>query len=134
VQNNLVQDVDGLTLELTSSRRLGLEVSETQVITLGGGHSQSFKFTTTANASGDFELTAQLYTEDRKPYGQAMRFEADVTSITPVVMMVIAGGLLLVVLAGIRMYTQRKRAAQRSDTGEDSTDSAPEGEKLERND
>jgi hypothetical protein len=130
VQNNLVQDVQGLTLELTSSRQLGLEVSEAQVITISGGHSQSFKFTTTANASGDSQLTAQLYTEDRKPYGQAMTFKADVTSITPVVMMVIAGGLLLVVLAGIRMYTQRKRAAQRADTGEDSTDSAPEGEKL----
>ncbi|MGP3967861.1 DUF6049 family protein [Streptomyces sp. 6N223] len=130
VQNNLVQDVQGLTLELTSSRQLGLEVSESQVIAINGGHSQSFKFTTTANASGDSLLTAQLYTEDGKPYGESMTFKADVTSITPVVMMVIAGGLLLVVLAGIRMYTQRKRAAQRADTGEDSTDSAPEGEKL----
>jgi hypothetical protein len=109
------------------------EVSEPQVITLSGGHSQSFKFSTTANASGESRLTAQLYTEDGKRYGEPMTFEADVTSITPVVMMVIAGGLLLVVLAGIRMYTQRKRAARQADTGEDSTDSAPEGEKLVRN-
>jgi hypothetical protein len=133
VQNNLVQDVEGLRLELTSSRQLGLEVSEPQVITLSGGHSQSFKFSTTANASGESRLTAQLYTEDGKRYGEPMTFEADVTSITPVVMMVIAGGLLLVVLAGIRMYTQRKRAARQARTGEDSTDSAPEGEKLVRN-
>src|SRR5690606_10254478 len=52
VQNNLVQDVKGLTLELTSSRELGLKVSGPQEITVSGGHSQSFKFSTTANASG----------------------------------------------------------------------------------
>ncbi|MGP4109677.1 DUF6049 family protein [Streptomyces sp. 4N509B] len=150
VQNNLVQDVTGLTLELTSSRELGLEVSERQEITISGGQSQSFKFSTTANANGESRLTAQLYTEDGKPYGEPMTFGADVTSITPVVMMVIALGLLLVVLAGIRMYTQRKRAARlqestgassgqdedapSSDTREDSTSTLPEGEKLGRND
>ncbi|TDC20922.1 hypothetical protein E1265_19685 [Streptomyces sp. 8K308] len=126
VQNNLVQDVQGLVLRLESSRRLGLEVSEGQSVVIGSGHSQSFKFSTTANANGPVSLTAQLYTADGKPYGEPMRFQADVTSITAQVMMVIAGGLLLVVLAGIRMYTQRKRAAREPAEDEESTEESTE--------
>ncbi|RKN11306.1 hypothetical protein D7319_04930 [Streptomyces radicis] len=112
VQNNLVQDVEGLTLHLKSSRTLGLEVSDPQEIVVSGGHSQSVKFSADARANGITFLEAQLYTADGKPFGEPMHFRADVTSITSAVMMVIAGGLLLVVLAGIRMYTQRKRAAR----------------------
>ncbi|WP_129841466.1 DUF6049 family protein [Streptomyces sp. RFCAC02] len=126
VQNNLVQDVEGLTLRITSSRRFGLEVSEPQEISVSGGHSQSVKFSTTARASGRVTITAQLYTADNKPYGQPMEFTADVTSITSAVMMVIAGGLLLVVLAGIRMYTQRKRAARISGSDEGAPDADAE--------
>ncbi len=36
-----------------------------------------------------------------------------VTEVTATVMLVIGGGVLLLVLAGFRMYTQRKRAAAR---------------------
>lgn len=143
VQNSLVQDVQGLELRLTSSRRLGLEVSEAQELTVNGGHSQSVKFSTTARANGRTFLEAQLYTLDGKPYGEPMRFQADVTSITSAVMMVIAGGLLLVVLAGVRMYTQRKRAASvataggpagesETDTSADGPDSPAQGERLDR--
>ncbi|GAB3120157.1 DUF6049 family protein [Streptomyces calidiresistens] len=110
VQNNLMQEVQGLELRLTSSRRIGLEVDEAREVAVGGGHSQSVKFEATARANGRTVLEAQLYTADGKPYGEAMRFHARVTSITSAVMLVIAGGVLLVVLAGIRMYTQRKRA------------------------
>ena len=126
VENNLVQDVRGLELRLTSSRRLGLEVGESQQIAVGGGHSQTVKFSTTARASGQTFLEARLFTtEDQKAYGDPMRFQADVTSITAHVLIVIAGGLLLVVLAGVRMYTQRKRAAREGGTSEDD---APAGE------
>jgi hypothetical protein len=113
VQNNLVQDVQNLELRLTSSRKLGLEVSDAQDLLINGGHSQSVKFSAEARANGVFYLEARLFTSDNKPYGEAMRFRAEVTSITSEVMMVMAGGLLLVVLAGIRIYTQRKRAARR---------------------
>ena len=71
------------------------------------------KFTTTANANGPVPVYAQLYTEDGEPYGDAVRFDVNVTEVTPAVMLVIAGGLLLLVLAGFRMYTQRKRAARK---------------------
>ncbi|MGW7514651.1 DUF6049 family protein [Streptomyces sp. NPDC054796] len=109
VQNNLVQEVDGLELRLKSSRRIGLDVGQSQPVKVDGGHSQSVKFTTSAKANGRSFVEAQLYTKDGKPYGKPMRFRVNVTSITSAVLLVIAGGVLLVVLAGIRMYTQRKR-------------------------
>jgi hypothetical protein len=56
-------------------------------------------------------MTAQLYTADGTPYGRPMSFTVKVSEITPTVMLVLAGGVLLLVLAGVRMYTQRKRAA-----------------------
>ncbi|WP_078659466.1 DUF6049 family protein [Streptomyces rimosus] len=125
VQNNLVQGVKGLTLELTSSQPNRLDTGEPQEITVDGGHSQSFKFDTTANANGPVQVTAQLYTSDGKPYGRPMTFQVNVTEITSTIMLVIAGGVLLLVLAGVRIYLQRKRAASGRDgdgTNGDGTD------------
>ncbi|WP_258052709.1 DUF6049 family protein [Streptomyces sp. Ru73] len=117
VQNNLVRGVKGMTLRLTSSQPNRLDVGEPQTIDVEGGHSQSFKFDTTANANGPVQVTAQLFTADGKRYGRAMTFEVNVTEITATVMLVIAGGVLLLVLAGVRIYLQRKRAAAREDDG-----------------
>ncbi|WP_329149054.1 DUF6049 family protein [Streptomyces sp. NBC_01456] len=120
VQNNLVQGVRDMKLKLTSSQPNRLDAGKTQTITVDGGHSQSFKFDTTANANGRAWVTAQLYTADGKPYGEPMTFQVNVTEITATVMLVIAGGVLLLVLAGVRIYLQRKRAAGRR--AEDGTD------------
>ncbi|MFI0238451.1 DUF6049 family protein [Streptomyces sp. NPDC016845] len=115
VQNNLWQDVDHLVLRLTSANgtrlRIGDGVSEDKAVKIASGHSQSVKFTTTAKATGPITVYAQLYTEDNQPYGARMDFKVDATEITPTVMLVIGGGVLLLVLAGFRMYTQRKRTA-----------------------
>lgn len=118
VQNNLVQDVDRLVLRLTSVNPTRLKIggkpyTERQV-TVSGGHSQSVKFTTSANANGRSSVIAQLYTQDGRKYGDPVRFDVKVTEITATVMLVIGGGVLLLVLAGFRMYTQRKRAAART--------------------
>ncbi|MFF3765969.1 DUF6049 family protein [Streptomyces sp. NPDC001922] len=113
VQNNLVQGVKGMKLVLTSGQPNRLDVGEGQPIRIEGGHSQSVKFDTTAHANGKVWVTARLETEDGTPYGAPMTFQVNVTEITSTVMLVIAGGVLLLVLAGIRMYTQRKRAAAR---------------------
>ncbi|MGW1926830.1 DUF6049 family protein, partial [Streptomyces massasporeus] len=43
-----------------------------------------------------------------------MTFTVKVSEITATVMLVIAGGVLLLVLAGVRMYSQRKRVAARN--------------------
>ncbi|MER6344820.1 DUF6049 family protein [Streptomyces sp. NPDC001595] len=117
VQNNLVQGVDNLVLRLTSTSPTRLEIAgeayDEQPVTVSGGHSQSVKFTTSANANGRVTVVAQLFTEDGQPYGDSVTFDVRVTEITPTVMLVIGGGVLLLVLAGFRMYTQRKRAAAR---------------------
>ncbi|WP_055493960.1 DUF6049 family protein [Streptomyces sp. TP-A0356] len=117
VQNNLMQGVNHLVLRLTSEQPTRLKVGNgpytEQPITVSGGHSQSVKFTTTANANGRAAVVAQLFTEDGQAYGPAVTFDVNVTEITPTVMLVIAGGVLLLVLAGFRMYTQRKRMAAR---------------------
>ncbi|MFJ8189845.1 DUF6049 family protein [Streptomyces sp. NPDC096094] len=126
VQNNLVQDVGPLVLRLTSTNPTRLEIDgadyEEQPISVSGGHSQSVKFTTSANANGRATVIAQLYTMDGRRYGEPVTFDVKVTEITATVMLVIGGGVLLLVLAGFRMYTQRKRAAARdaekSETGE----------------
>ncbi|MFP8883355.1 DUF6049 family protein [Streptomyces mangrovi] len=115
VQNKLLQDVENLELRLVSGRRIGLDVGEAQPVTVEGGHSQSVKVPTTAKANGRTWVEARLYTEDGDPWGEAMRFQVEVTEITSAVMLVISGGVLLVVLAGVRMYTQRKRLGERPD-------------------
>ncbi|MEO3972791.1 DUF6049 family protein [Streptomyces sp. CAU 1734] len=119
VQNRLVQGVDRLVLRLSSDNGARLSVggdgegTAEQPISVKGGHSQSVKFNALAHVNGQVQMTAQLYTEDNEPYGEKMQFTVKVSEITPTVMLVLAGGVLLLVLAGIRMYTQRKRAAAR---------------------
>ncbi|GAA2653131.1 DUF6049 family protein [Streptomyces vastus] len=117
VQNNLVQGVDHLVLRLKSEQPSRLSIGDRayseQRVEVSGGHSQSVKFTANGRANGRYAVTAQLYTEDGQPYGDSITFDVSVTEITPTVMLVIAGGVLLLVLAGFRMYTQRKRTVAR---------------------
>ncbi|WP_053660818.1 DUF6049 family protein [Streptomyces sp. MMG1121] len=126
VQNNLVQPVGHLVLRLTSSNptrlKIGGKAYSEQPVEVSGGHSQSVKFATSANANGRVTVVAQLYTEDGQQYGDAVSFDVKVTEVTPTVMLVIGGGVLLLVLAGFRMYTQRKRAAARQ-----AEDDGPDG-------
>ncbi|MFF8426887.1 DUF6049 family protein [Streptomyces sp. NPDC016566] len=134
VQNNLVQPVNHLVLRLTSTNptrlKIGGKAYYEQRVEVSGGHSQSVKFTTSANANGRVSVYAQLYTEDGQEYGDPVQFDVKVTEVTPTVMLVIGGGVLLLVLAGFRMYTQRKRAAARQ-AEDDGPDAAGEdtGEK-----
>jgi hypothetical protein len=127
VQNNLVQGVDHLVLRLTSTSPTRLEIGgkdySEQRVTVAGGHSQSVKFSTSANANGRVSVYAQLFTEDGQAYGDPVVFDVKVTEITPTVMLVIGGGVLLLVLAGFRMYTQRKRAAAREAAAADAEES-----------
>ncbi|MFD5904102.1 DUF6049 family protein [Streptomyces microflavus] len=119
VQNKLVQGVDRLVLRLKSDNiRLKFNDDGTMAelpVRIGGGHSQSVKFDTATSANGRAQVTARLFTEDGTPYGEEMTFTVKVSEVTPTVLLVIAGGLLLLVLAGVRMYSHRKRAVA-SDT------------------
>ncbi|WP_200263864.1 DUF6049 family protein [Streptomyces sp. HSG2] len=128
VQNNLVQGVDHLVLRLTSTNPTRLEIGgeafQEQPVSVSGGHSKSVKFDTSANANGRATVIAQLYTPDGEEYGPPVTFDVKVTEITATVMLVIGGGVLLLVLAGFRMYTQRKRATSQ-DTPEAAPDTTP---------
>ncbi|MFK4138853.1 DUF6049 family protein [Streptomyces filamentosus] len=130
VQNKLLQDVDGLLLQLSSSNGTRLKVdgqtSARLPVKIRAGHSQSVKFPASANANGQITMTAQLYTADGTPYGAPMDFTVKVSEMTPTVMLVIAGGVLLLVLAGVRMYTQRKRLAARAAEAEAEAEVAAE--------
>ncbi|MGW0332428.1 DUF6049 family protein [Streptomyces sp. NPDC003011] len=133
VQNNLVQGVDHLVLRLTSLSPKRLEIGgesySEQSVEVSGGHSQTVKFTTTAKVNGQATVIAQLYTEDGQAYGEPVTFDVKVTEFTATVMLVIGGGFLLLVLAGFRMYTQRKRAAAR-EAEEDGSDETGEAADL----
>ncbi|MFC8517593.1 DUF6049 family protein [Streptomyces sp. NPDC057257] len=128
VQNNLVQGVEHLTLRLTSKSPNRLQIGghdyDEQPVEVSGGHSQTVKFTTSAKANGQATVVAQLYTQDGQKYGAEVDFDVKVTEFTATVMLVIGGGFLLLVLAGFRMYTQRKRAAAREaeENGPEETD------------
>ncbi|MFB4423228.1 DUF6049 family protein [Streptomyces sp. QL37] len=134
VQNKLVQGVDHLVLRLTSGNATRLKLDDggavaEKPVEIAGGHSQSVKFDASANANGQAQVTARLFTADGVPYGEEMTFTVKVSEVTPTVLLVIAGGLLLLVLAGIRMYTHRKRTvaggAVENDGGEPEQPSDP---------
>ncbi|MFD4546341.1 DUF6049 family protein [Streptomyces sp. NPDC058466] len=135
VQNNLVQGVNHLVLRLTSQQPTRLKIGNgpyaEQQIQVAGEHSQSVKFTTSTQANGPVKVVAQLYTEDGQAYGRAVTFDVKVTEITSTVMLVIGGGVLLLVLAGFRMYTQRKRAAAQPVEESPETSPAAEGTNAE---
>ncbi|MEV6259357.1 DUF6049 family protein [Streptomyces sp. NPDC051784] len=154
VQNKLVQGVDHLVLRLTSGNATRLKLNDgkavaEQPVEIAGGHSQSVKFDASANANGQAQIKARLFTADGVPYGEEMTFTVKASEVTPTVLLVIAGGLLLLVLAGIRMYTHRKRTAADGpaeggggepeqpsdptpDTGPESGDPSVPGEKVDR--
>ncbi|WP_030193339.1 DUF6049 family protein [Streptomyces sp. NRRL S-87] len=148
VQNGLVQDVHGLVLRLRSANptrlMFGDDGEAEQQIDVQGGHSQSVKFTANATASGPVEVTAQLYTKDGVPYGKERKFTVQATEITSTVLLVIAAGVLLLVLAGVKMYASRKKVAARAaedstqpsdptpDTGGESDSSSGPGETVDR--
>ncbi len=129
VQNSLVQDVHDLVLRVKSANpsrlMFGDKGEAEQQVTVQGDHTQTVKFPANATASGPVEVTAQLYTKDGIPYGKERRFMVEATEITPTVMLVIAGGVLLLVLAGIKMYASRKRVAARA-AAEESTQPSDE--------
>ncbi|MFE5872969.1 DUF6049 family protein [Streptomyces roseifaciens] len=117
VHNGLLQGIEGLHLVLESSQTNRLQVDRSQPVKINGGQNQSVKFETRANANGPVRVTARLYTAEGQPYGDPVVFTVHVTSITPMVLLVIAGGVLLLVLAGLRIYIKRKRSAARTTEG-----------------
>jgi Family of unknown function (DUF6049) len=116
VKNDLGQPITGLVLRLTSGTNIRLEIrNPDQRIAIDGGHTRTLKFQTKANANGTVRITAQLYTQNTAQssalYGNYVQFDVKITKVTDLVMLIIGAGLLLLVLAGVRIYRQRKRQA-----------------------
>lgn len=125
VKNDLGQPITNLVLKLTSSQTIRLEIhNPEQPISIEGGHTRTLKFRTTASANGPAHLVAGLYTQNGVVYpGQSVAFDVNITKVTDLVMLIIAAGLLLLVLAGVRIYRQRKRqAAAESGDGDPGAD------------
>ncbi|HEY5837382.1 DUF6049 family protein [Streptomyces sp.] len=124
VKNDLGQPITGLVLRLTSDRNIRLEIrGPQQPISIEGGHTRTLKFQTTASANGPAHVTAALYTQNGALYGKGVGFDVKITKVTDLVMLIIAAGLLLLVLAGVRIYRQRKRQ-----TAVEDDDGGPEGD------
>lgn len=127
VENNLTQKVT-VKLQLSSALPYRFKIDDGQgfqTVTIEGERKKTLKFPTTATASGIVQVTAQLHTPDETLYGEPMQFQVNVTSVTGTVLAVIACGMLLLVLAGARMYRQRKRTAPLArDGGQDGGDEA----------
>ncbi|WP_371480393.1 DUF6049 family protein [Kitasatospora sp. NBC_00315] len=113
VRNDLTQTVTNLRLVLTSSQPNRLKVGEAADIVLGASRSATLQFPAEAHNNGQATMTAQLWTTgpDPQKYGEPVRFNVMVTSVTDGVLYVIGGGLVLIVLAALRIYLQRKKRA-----------------------
>nr|WP_051966829.1 DUF6049 family protein [Kitasatospora mediocidica] len=111
VKNDLTQTVLNLELRLTSSQPNRLNVSQPGSIVLGAGQSASLRFTARAKGNGVVPMTAQLWTvgPDAQPYGPEVQFKVDVTHVPSGVWWVVGAGVLLVLLAGLRIYLKRKK-------------------------
>lgn len=151
VKNELGQPVKGLALRLKSNSNIRLEIKNAdQPITIDGGHTRTLKFQTKASANGTVSVVAGLHTDDGQVYGKAIEFEVHINKVTDLVMLIIGAGLLLLVLAGVRIYRQRKRRAAggeddeetdggdpgqpgdpAADTGQESQEPSPTGEKVD---
>ena len=139
VENNLPQTLTNLVVRLTSlsPNRLAVEGTGEQKVTNAGNTKPSYKFQVKAAANGKVKLVAQLFTTvdgTLVPYNalpgtdSSITFEVNVTQVSGGVIAVIAGGGLLVVLAGLRLYwKRRKNAALAPGEGPDGPDDSPDG-------
>ncbi|MFF2042863.1 DUF6049 family protein [Kitasatospora sp. NPDC058170] len=120
VRNDLTQTVTNLELVLTPSQPNRLKVGAPEPIVLPAAQSVTLRFAAEAHNNGPVSMTAQLRTTgpDPQPYGEPVTFTVEVTSVTNGVLYVFGGGLVLLLLAGLRFYRQRKRRAPAEDGDE----------------
>jgi hypothetical protein len=135
VTNDLNQAVGNLELRLTPGQPNRLNVSQQpQSVLLDGTTSRTFRFPAKAAINGSVLMTAQLFTTgaDPQPYGEPVTFTVEVTSAAGAVLYVILGGAVLIGLAGVRFYWQRKKLAALPDEPEEDPDSDSDTEDGER--
>ncbi|MFJ2779078.1 DUF6049 family protein [Kitasatospora sp. NPDC087315] len=111
VRNDLTQPVTNLKLVLRPTQPNRLRVSDPEELVLPASQSVTLRFQAEAQNNGPVQMTAQLWTTgpDSRPYGDEQRFTVEVTSVTNGVLYVFGGGLVLLLLAALRFFRQRKR-------------------------
>ncbi|MFI6447609.1 DUF6049 family protein [Kitasatospora sp. NPDC050543] len=111
VRNELTQTVTNLRLELTSNQPNRLRARQTEDLVLGPSHNVTLQFPAEAKNNGPVLMTAQLWTTGPNPqkYGDPKTFTVEVTSVTNGVLYVFGAGMVLILLAGLRFYLQRKK-------------------------
>ncbi|GAA2824921.1 DUF6049 family protein [Kitasatospora paracochleata] len=121
VKNDLTQSVGNLELRLTSSQVNRLNVGDKQPVVLDAMTSKTYRFPAEAQVNGPVQVTAQLWTTGphAQKYGDPVVFTVEVTSVASGVWYVIGGGLVLMVLAGLRFSLQRRKRAAAGEADED---------------
>ncbi|WP_055587134.1 DUF6049 family protein [Streptacidiphilus griseoplanus] len=131
VENSLSQTVTNLEVRLTSASATRLTVYQPTPAQLSvlSELKKSVRFPAKASANGPVRMTAQLWTTgaDPKPYGAPVSFDLEVTDVTSGVIWVIAGGLLLTLLAGVRIYLQRKKRGHAGPEPDPEAPASPQG-------
>ncbi len=138
VENNLPQAVGNLEVVLTSARPYSLKVegSGSKPVSASGNTKPSFKFQVKAEVNGPVTLTARLWTVVDgvpEPYldSAPISFVVNVTQVSDGVIAVIAGGFLLLVLAGLRLYWKRKQDAAAAALPDPDSEADPAGQGAE---
>ncbi|MFJ5230258.1 DUF6049 family protein [Kitasatospora sp. NPDC088391] len=122
VKNDLTQAVGNLEMRITSAQPNRLKIDyPIQPVVLDATTSRTFRFPAEAQVNGPVLVTAQLWTTgpNAQPYGEPVVFTVDVTSVASGVTYVIAGGTVLMILAGVRFSLQRKKRRATGETDED---------------
>ncbi|TWE18583.1 DUF6049 family protein [Kitasatospora atroaurantiaca] len=129
VKNDLNQAVGNLQLRLTSGQLNRLDVvGLPETVVLDATTSRTLRFPAKAQSNGPVQMTAQLWTTgpDPQPYGKAVSFTVEVTSVTQGVLYVIGGGVVLILLAAARFYLQRKKRSVDPDDSDPEADADTE--------
>ncbi|WP_405360589.1 DUF6049 family protein [Kitasatospora sp. NBC_00085] len=127
VRNNLTQPVTNLKLVLRPTQANRLKIHPAEELVLPASQGVTLRFPAEAQNNGPVTVTAELWTTGPNPqqYGEARQFTVEVTSVTNGVLYVFGGGLVLLLLAALRFFRQRKRRAENGDEGDEPIGDAP---------
>ncbi|OIV37226.1 hypothetical protein BIV57_11945 [Mangrovactinospora gilvigrisea] len=114
VLNNLEQTVQ-VVVRMQSDQPTRVTVGDGHRLNIPPRTNRQVEFPTTATTNGRAVVTVRLYDLQGKAYGPTQRITINVTSAGNSVLIVVGLGLLIVVVAIIRMY--RKRARRQADGG-----------------
>ncbi|MBY8883858.1 hypothetical protein K7472_03255 [Streptomyces sp. PTM05] len=111
VSNGLQQPLSGLELRVTSSAADRVTIGNpTTAVRAAAEANHTVQVRARAHANGPVQVTAQLYTTaNNRPWGDPITFQVRVSKISPLAIGVIAGGVLLVLLAGAFKMRQARR-------------------------